>query len=393
MDEQDNKQTQPTQPAPYSEPVTPPMSQEPTVVPPPQFASTEVPVPISAPKKKKGLLIGIIVGVVVLLLGVAAALVYFLWYQNPDKVVTDSILNTMQAKTGTFTATLDSNDESKTRMTMAGKVNEKAMSIDADFSTLSGGKTVSVKGGGVVDFNGDIYVKVANAKELITSLFSSLSSSEVPASVVQPMNDFAAKVNDQWIKISAEDMKSVSTQASDTQKCTQAVTSSFMQDNVMKSEIGKLYEQNRFIVISKDLGEQNGSKGFELKGDNAKAKSFILGFKNTKLYKDLNACDKSFVIEEKDLSSLDSQDSSTVTTELWVNTWTHQITRLSVKSNEATNKSSVVIEPVVNGTVSIDIPSSSKTVKDLIKDFEDMQAAMMQAVYGTSTTDYTASQL
>jgi hypothetical protein len=390
MDEQDNKQTLPT---PYSAPVTPPASQEPTVVPPPQFASTEAPAPISAPKKKKGLLIGIIVGVVVLLLGVAAALVYFLWYQNPDKVVTDGMLNAMQAKTGTFTATLDSNDESKTSMTLAGKVNEKAMSIDAGFSTLSSGKTVSVKGGGVVDFKGDIYVKVANAKELITSLFSSLSSSEVPASVVQPMNDFAAKVNDQWIKISAEDMKSVSTQASDTQKCTQAVTSSFMQDNVMKSEIGKLYEQNRFIVISKDLGEQNGSKGFELKGDNAKAKSFILGLKNTKLYKDLNACDKSFVIEEKDLSSIDSQDNSMVTTELWVNTWTHQITKLSVKSNEATNKSSMVIEPVFNGAVSIDIPSSSKTVKDVIKDLEDMQAAIMQAAYGTSTTDYTTSQL
>ena len=38
------------------------------------------------PKKKVGLVVGIVSGVLILILAIAAALLYFLWWQNPQKV-------------------------------------------------------------------------------------------------------------------------------------------------------------------------------------------------------------------------------------------------------------------------------------------------------------------
>lgn len=391
MDDQNNKPTQPV--TPPSAPVVPDVEREPSVVPTPQFASMDTPVaPPPAPKKKKGKLIAIIAAIIVVLLGVGSALAYFLWYQNPDKVVTDGILNAMQAKTATYTATIDSNDESKMRFVMAGKVNEAAMSTDLDFSMTSGGKDVAVKGGAVVEFKGDMYVKVANVSELVTTLLDSVSGGQTSSEVTQPINDFANSINDKWIKISAEDTKAFSQETSDAQKCTQDAMAKFQQDKAMTAEIGRLYEKNRFIAIAKDLGEQNGSKGYELKEDNAKLKAFILGLKDTQIYKDLNACDKSIVIDEKDLTSLDKAEETTSTVELWVNTWSHQITKLSVKSNEADNKSSMVVEPVFNQAVSIDIPRDTKSINDVMTDFQKMQEAVMNQLYGTSMTGMTQSQ-
>lgn len=392
MDDQNNKPTQPVTPPPA--PVVPEVEREPSVVPTPQFASMDAPVaPPPAPKRKKGKLIAIIVAVVVALLGVGTVLAYFLWYQNPDKVVTDGILNAMQAKTATYTATIDSNDESKMRLIVAGKANEAAMSADLDFTMTSGGKNVAVKGGAVVEFKGDMYVKVANASELVTTFLDGALGGGASAEVAQPINDFASKINDKWIKISAEDTKSLSQETSETQKCTQDAMAKFQQDKAMTAEIGRLYEKNRFITIVKDLGEQNGSKGYELKEDNAKLKAFVLGLKDTQIYKDLNACDKSIVIDEKDLSSLDKSEEATTTTELWVNTWTHQITKLSVKSNEADNKSTMVVEPVFNQTVSIDIPRDTKSVNDVMVEFQKMQEAVMSQLYGTSMTGMPQSQI
>ena len=50
------------------------------------------------PKKKVGLIVGIISGVLILILAIAAALLYFLWWQNPQKIVTDAVVNTMTTK-------------------------------------------------------------------------------------------------------------------------------------------------------------------------------------------------------------------------------------------------------------------------------------------------------
>ena len=50
------------------------------------------------PKKKVGLIVGIISGVLILILAITAALLYFLWWQNPQKIVTDAVVNTMTTK-------------------------------------------------------------------------------------------------------------------------------------------------------------------------------------------------------------------------------------------------------------------------------------------------------
>ncbi len=49
-------------------------------------------VPMQPKKKKTGLIIGIVLGVIALIAIISAVLVYFLWWQNPEKMVTELCL-------------------------------------------------------------------------------------------------------------------------------------------------------------------------------------------------------------------------------------------------------------------------------------------------------------
>jgi hypothetical protein len=53
----------------------------------------------------------------------------------------------------------------------------------------------------------------------------------------------------------------------------------------------------------------------------------------------------------------------------------------------------MVVEPVFNQTVSIDIPRDTKSINDVMIEFQKMQEAVMNQLYGTSMTGMTQSQI
>jgi len=326
--------------------------------------------------RKKGLIVTLIIIAILVVLGGAAALAYKFWYQNPEKVVTDGLLNALKADTVSFKAVADVKSSSSGTITMTGSITKKAASADFEFVSTSDDMDYAIKGSGMYAENGDYYLKVTNVRELVDMLMSPQSPGEMPAGVTSALNNFVTKVNDQWIKISASDIEKLGAEGVKSQTCLQDVYKKLETDKSYTNELGDLYEQHRFIVITRELGSKDGSLGYEVDTDIAKMKDFARGLKDTKLYKDLHGCDNSFAINENDISEESSGAKTTM--EVWVSRWTHEITKVNLVNEEGNERASVVLETTFNRPITITEPTQSKSVEDVMKDFETLQTEIMR---------------
>jgi hypothetical protein len=151
--------------------------------------------------------------------------------------------------------------------------------------------------------------------------------------------------------------------------------SKFKDDKAAINEITDLYTKNPFIVIDKELGQVNGSFGYQLKGSNANLKTFMEGLKNTKIYQSLHDCDKTFEIDTKDISSKDEVDKNS-TFKLWVDVWSHQITKIEANNNSDGTTTALTVLPKYNQSVTITAPAISITLTQLQTYIQDLMSSM-----------------
>ena len=332
-------------------------------------------VPVMAPasvspasrRSKKPLFAGIAIGAAVLLLGGGVA-AYQLWYQNPDKVVTDSLVKAITAKTMSYTGTIDASGESGVRAELKGAMNDAAFTTAAKVTLTSGAMSIVVDGDVQTHKNGDMYFKVKNAKDLSKSFFtmSGMASNEA-------IDAFIAKIDNKWVKLTTKDLDS-QTESTATSCMTDAVAK-VQDDAAMRREVTDAYAKQRFIAVKESLGEKNGSLGYKLDVDEAKTKAFVGELKKTKLYGELQKCDKNFTLDEKDLTS--DQKGTTTTVELWANKWTHELTKLTVGMADKTEKATIVAEPTFNKPVTITAPTDVLTFDQLKDDVANLMTSLM----------------
>ena len=131
-------------------------------------------VPMQPKKKKTGLIIGIVLGVIALIAIISAVLVYFLWWQNPEKMVTDAVSNAIMAKkmTADGKVVIDMRDQGKIELNVktATDSGKSKADIDAKLNVKGVEKNIPLKGDVVLDSDGTIYVKINNFKDLYGTL-------------------------------------------------------------------------------------------------------------------------------------------------------------------------------------------------------------------------------
>jgi hypothetical protein len=356
-----------------------PFSAAPTTTP----AQTSFATP-PKPNRKKLIVWGIVAAAALLLIG-GGALAYNVWYQNPQKVVTDGIINAIKAKSATYKGTLDVSGDTKVKVAVDGGYAAGAGDLNATMSFDVDGTTYDLGASALVDSKSDLYFKVKNIDKLIKTY-----RDQIPASSQATFDKIVSKVNDKWIKVSADELKSYSEDASKAQTCMTDTYKKFQDDKKANAEIGDIYKKHQFIKIDKKLGSKDGSLGYNLSSDDTAAKAFVVDFKNTQLYKDLHNCDDSFKIDENDLTKSTSSDSETPNVELWVNRWSHQITKLVVTDKPGSTsktKGTMVIEPVFNAPVTITTPKDASSLKDVTADIQ----SMFESAYSTSYYDDTTT--
>jgi hypothetical protein len=369
-----NDETLETRPLGMTEPV--PQTSAPTPFQPagvPQQPDT-MPVggmPAPQPKRRPKWFIPAIIAGVLVVLGGSSALAYNFWYQNPQKVISDGLMHALQAKSFTYKATANVKaDTGAFTIAVTGISKDGANSADASVDMTIDNKPYKINGSLVVDNKSNIYVKVANVDRLLADF-----EMQFPANARAVIGDFIKKINDQWIVISNDRIKTFSDAYAKMQKCSQDAVKKLQQDKSYSTEVTDLYKAHPFMKIAKELGSKDGSLGYEVAEDEAAGKAFAEGLKNTKIYKMMHDCDDSFTVDSSDTS--ESTDNAKV--EIWVSRWSHEITKATMNQTEDGNTTSLVFEPVFNTDKSVTTPKNAKSVDELMQDLQDLQAALFQA--------------
>ena len=334
--------------------------------------TSPVDVPIKK-KSKKMMIISIIIALLLVVLGGGAVLGYKVWYSNPEKVITDALINAITAKTSIYKGTvLLDNNTYKVKIDITAKQVDIAGSFEANLTITTDNKEYIFNGSALMDKTGDVYFKLGNLDNVIAEI-SGIADSFGADSVA--INKLVDKINNQWIKISNDDLAQTSNSYYQTKICLNDAFKQFKNDSSAIAEITDLYKKNPLFVIDKELGSKDGSVGYSIKGDSSVTTAFKDGLKNTKIYASIKNCDgdplnledeNNFgIVNSMTLDTSGSEVESNV--ELWINSWSHQITKI-VANGVDDNGSTMVVEliPQFNQDFAIETPADSLTFADIM---------------------------
>lgn len=329
----------------------------------PPVADAATPVVKPSRKKRTWFIIGGALALVVL----ALVLTYIFWYQNPNKVVSDSMMNAMTAKSVSYTGDVVVSGDTKTTIALSGASAKSGSTVDAKLTFTVQGTEYTLDGNVLMAEQGDLYFKVKNIDELVGNYRVA-----VPEESRGLFDQMIEKINDKWVKVSAEDMRSFSADLANAQKCLTDAATKFQEDKAVRAEIATLYQAHPFVTIDEELGSKDGSLGYRLSSDRETAKDFALGLKDTSVYKTLHDCDDSFVIDEADLQKEVNDTDENSTVEVWVDRWSHQMTEVSATTTSGGDAVDMTIKPTFNADVNVTAPEDATTIEQLQADIQEL---------------------
>ena len=330
--------------------------------------------PMRPKKKKTGSIIGVVLGAVVLISIVSAALVYFLWWQNPEKMVTDAISSAIMSKkmTADGKVVVDIRDQGKIELNVktATDSGKSKVNIDAKLNIKGVEKSIPLDGDMVLGDDGTIYVKINNFKDLYSSLLEvvmesssggKMSRAQIEAyrdQTLKKLNSEINKMNGTWMKVSPDEI-------GDEYKCGIDALKKFQNDESARKELAQLYQKNSFFTIKDSkISDRNGGRGFELQGDNSKLSKFSDELKNSSAGKALGKCGKSNSYKSSESSSID-----TASLKVWVDRSSHELKALELKGDSKKVSVEISFDINMNKSEEIKAPSDAESLKEFVEGF------------------------
>ena len=346
------------------------------------FSAQDSPTIASVAKKsRKPLVVGLVVAAVIALLGGSSVMAYNVWFQNPQKVVSDALFNAVTAKTSIYKGKIAIDDQgTKVVVDMTTKQSAATGSLDAKMTATMAKKDYTFNGSALVDGSNDLYFKVDNLSSIVTELKSQLGTLVLDPAFSSTIDKLVAKLDSKWVKVSSADLKDFNNDFASVKTCTDDTIKKFKDDKASIVELTDVYKKNSFITIDKSLGTKNGSLGYQVTTDSKIAKAFGDGLKTTKVYKAMHDCDPTFVIDESTFGTTSDTEKGTV--DLWVSRWSHQITELTFSSKSGTGTVAGTVTPLYGQPVQVATPASSTTLKQINADID----ALLQEVMTSSAS-------
>lgn len=369
--------------------------QPPTVIQPLSQPQSPTAAPVyqqGQPKKKKtGLIIGIVLGSIGLMIIIAGLLLYFLWWQNPKKVLADAVIGAVVADSSSFKGQLDMNSEdTNVRVSYSGNNQRGDHDITANVRIEADGlkSSIDIKLDGVVKDNNTLYFRAKDLDKMLDGAIEAYLSahresdgltSSMEAELRQYMKKqvepFIDKINDQWIRVSPGD---ISEDPESEIKCATEVTKNLYEQSAKRKELIEVYRKYDFLVIKSRSSRKGGSVGYEidLSSQDAqdKFKDFSKAMEETEIAKEVRGCSKSTKTNSAgsdEYSSNKIKDSLKLV--IWVNPWTHKLQSLGAeyKDKDSGIKYTLNQEFSIGKGNEVKEPSDYKTYKDLMREWQE----------------------
>lgn len=362
-------------------------NQQPQTPPVPSFSTNsneDLPRPMmQTPPPKKSMSRGmktifvVIAALAVILGGGYGA--YALWYNQPKKVTDDALRSALSASSAGFSGKIEytpANSGSGSMLTVdydgqADRDNAQLnMKMNLNFAPVN----INFGTGFISTKAGDLYIKIDHAKDILNTYAGFLGTTMDADPTLKKIGN---EVDDKWIKLTAADLKEINSSGDDQQTtCIQKAVTGFQNNKSEQQQLFKLFNDNRFISIDKQLGTTkiNGrmSQGYQLGFDDKKAESFAKATEQLEVIKALNKCVGDKTSDDTSNSATSAKADATI--ELWADQWDHTLTRVKIASNNKDSGSlSFSFDPQFNKVVKVEAPTTNVTqFKDLKKDFESL---------------------
>lgn len=395
MDNQSQNKV-PQQPQPVSNgPVRP--VQQPVVQS--SAAGGVAPVAVAPKKKKTGLILGIVFGSIALLAIIGAVLFYFLYWQNPQKVVADAFASVVNAEKGLVSGKVESSTgQFKLLMDFKSTNSSKISSGVVDITISPRGemqktfnKDIKLKADVVADEEGTFYFKIGGVDRVVSMLgdfvmtyvdslsgglkMSAAQLSEIRSEVDKAFKPITDRLNDQWLKVSNMDDDAAA-------KCMIKVIKDINSDRSLAKDIENSYRENQFLIVSdRKVESKDGAVGFDIDLNSReaqdKAESFVRSLEKTKLGKKLAECNGGTVADPLDINTGTSgEDEVNTKLIIWADPMTHKMRSVEITAESGGADLKMVFDLDLGKSNKADTPSGAKEAQDVIDDLiKDMESS------------------
>jgi hypothetical protein len=332
---------------------------------------SNMPVPNAITKAPKKIFSGMMIVFIVVVFLCSSLVGANYFYQQPQKVLADSIVNLVTTRAGVYEAVMDINvPDSKVsgKITITAKQSQTSASgsFSATLALTLDGKAYNVNGSAMMVSNGDLYVKFGGLADVISQAETSLGVA-LSTNLKTAIDNLIANIDNVWIRLSSDDLKGYSDTLATSKDCLNETLTKYKNDSSAINEIASQYNKHQFVILDNNLGFEGGSFGYDVRVDNSKLKDFMVGFKTTKYYASLHECDSSFTIDTNNMST--KNDTSKVDADnyfhLWVDFLSHRVTKVETSSKNGTSTLKATITPKYDEKVEVTAPKSSISLTQL----------------------------
>lgn len=304
--------------------------------------------------------ITVIASVVIVLL-LIIVLTYIFWYQNPNKVAKDAMLNAIAAKNfttdGNTIVTLSNKENDKIMIKInsetSGKNSQAKIVVSANklLPNVEAKAQVRLTTDGALYFNienlSDTVSKAANAyvdniKQEYKKNHRNLSDQDmqiIEESINKQLDDIKKSfsgLDNKWIRFSIKDI--VGGEDGKTASCQFEQLDRIKTDSSVRGEIGDIFKDNQFIMLetNKDLKSKGNAKPYMIKYDKDKLGKFRKEFKKSDFVNSINKkCgDKNNIDSSKDddIFSDSGKNKSEPKVNVWIDRFSHKVASFEVKT-------------------------------------------------------------
>lgn len=374
-------------------------------------------VPDEAPKKsKKKLIIGIVIAFIAVL-GLGGTTAFAFYYNNPEKVVADALVNVVTARTqiangsyvytntknkGNISLTFDSKSDTPN---FKGQLEAK-LKVDYDKYKFDLGGTgmLSEKGSAYLKFDGleKITTKYLNEPEVKVYTDQSPKLKDEIVALVK-------KIDGKYVKLDKSDIQNF-WKKYDHEKASACYTKAFDtldKTSAQKREIQAAYDNNKFVII-KNQGSENIAGVDSVKyGINVDLKKYYHAsdaFKETTFSKSLQKCNDQLSGEESDEYKLTEEqekenrkfrdesaeeqqkEANKTKVNIWISRWGHQFTKTTTHYANTKDGTKYVLDVNYkqNQLITIKDPKDSISMKEFQSDIDKIQANYNALYAGSS---------